>query len=83
MYVANAGNGSVHHIEGSRAPRLTAAGVVNAASLPAGWWRVAGDGVRPQACATMLERCGGPGTAAEHAGRVSVTVAELRRLCIH
>ena len=36
VYVANAGNGSVHHIEGSRAPRLTAAGVVNAASFAGG-----------------------------------------------
>jgi uncharacterized protein (TIGR03437 family) len=36
IYVANAGNGSIHRIEGSRAPRFTAAGVVNAASFSAG-----------------------------------------------
>jgi uncharacterized protein (TIGR03437 family) len=36
MYVANAANGTVHHIEGSRAPRFSASGVVNAASFVAG-----------------------------------------------
>ena len=36
IYVANAGNGSIHRIEGSRAPRLSAAGVVNTASFAAG-----------------------------------------------
>ncbi len=32
IYVANAGNGTIHHITGSRAPRFTAAAVVNPAS---------------------------------------------------
>jgi uncharacterized protein (TIGR03437 family) len=36
LYVANAGDGTIHHIEGSRAPRLSAAGVVNAASFAPG-----------------------------------------------
>ena len=36
MYVANAANGTIHHIEGSRAPRLSNAGVVNAASFAPG-----------------------------------------------
>ena len=36
LYVANAANGTIHRIEGSAAPRLTAAGVVNAASFAAG-----------------------------------------------
>ncbi len=36
MYIANAGNGSVHHIEGSLAPRFSASAVVNAASFAGG-----------------------------------------------
>jgi uncharacterized protein (TIGR03437 family) len=36
LYVTNAGDGTIHHIEGSRAPRLSAAGVVNAASFAPG-----------------------------------------------
>jgi uncharacterized protein (TIGR03437 family) len=36
MYVANAGNGSIHHILGSTAPRFTAAAVTNAASFAPG-----------------------------------------------
>ena len=36
VYVANATNGTIHRIEGSAAPRLTAAGVVNAASFAPG-----------------------------------------------
>ncbi|HEX6986925.1 MAG TPA: PQQ-dependent sugar dehydrogenase, partial [Planctomycetaceae bacterium] len=36
IYVANAANGTIHRIEGSAAPRLTAAGIVNAASFAAG-----------------------------------------------
>ena len=36
IYVANAATGAVHHIEGSRAPRFTAADVVNAASFAPG-----------------------------------------------
>ncbi|MEO8596424.1 MAG: PQQ-dependent sugar dehydrogenase [Candidatus Solibacter sp.] len=36
LYVVNAGNGSVHHIEGSLAPRFIAQGVVNAASFAGG-----------------------------------------------
>ena len=36
VYVANAANGSVHHIEGSLAPRFSAQGVVNAASFAGG-----------------------------------------------
>jgi uncharacterized protein (TIGR03437 family) len=36
LYVANANNGTIHHIEGSQAPRLAAAGVVNAASFVQG-----------------------------------------------
>ena len=36
VYVANAGNGSVHRIEGSLAPRFSASAVVNAASFAGG-----------------------------------------------
>ena len=36
VYIANAGNGTIHRIEGSRAPRFTSAGVVNAASFVPG-----------------------------------------------
>lgn len=36
VYVANAANGSVNHIEGSLAPRFSAAAVVNAASFAGG-----------------------------------------------
>jgi uncharacterized protein (TIGR03437 family) len=36
IYVANAANGTIHRIEGAVAPRLTAAGIVNAASFAAG-----------------------------------------------
>lgn len=36
VYVANAANGTIHRIEGSRAPRFSAAGVVNAASFVQG-----------------------------------------------
>lgn len=36
IYVANANNGTIHRIEGSRAPRLSAAAVVNAASFAPG-----------------------------------------------
>jgi uncharacterized protein (TIGR03437 family) len=36
IYVANAANETIHRIDGSAAPRLTAAGIVNAASFAAG-----------------------------------------------
>ena len=36
IYVSNYGNGTIHHVEGSRAPRLTASAVVNAASFAQG-----------------------------------------------
>ena len=36
VYIGNAGNGTIHRIEGSRAPRFTSAGVVNAASFVQG-----------------------------------------------
>jgi uncharacterized protein (TIGR03437 family) len=36
VYVANAGNGTIHRIEGSRAPRFSATAVLNAASLVPG-----------------------------------------------
>jgi uncharacterized protein (TIGR03437 family) len=36
LYVANAQNGTIHRIEGSRSPRFSAAGVVNAASYVQG-----------------------------------------------
>jgi uncharacterized protein (TIGR03437 family) len=36
IYVANAANGTIHHIVGSAAPRLSAAGVVNSASFVQG-----------------------------------------------
>lgn len=36
IYVANAANGTIHHVVGSAAPTFTAAGVVNAASLAPG-----------------------------------------------
>ena len=36
LYVANAKNGTIHRIDGSTAPRLIAAGVVNAASFAGG-----------------------------------------------
>ncbi len=36
LYVANANNGTIHHIEGSRVPRVAATGVVNAASFVQG-----------------------------------------------
>jgi uncharacterized protein (TIGR03437 family) len=36
IYVANSANGTIHRIEGSRAPRLTSAGIVNAASFVQG-----------------------------------------------
>ncbi len=36
LYVANAGNGTIHRIEGSQAPRYTGASVVNAAGFAPG-----------------------------------------------
>ena len=36
LYLTNANNGTIHHVEGSRAPRFTAAAVVNAASFAPG-----------------------------------------------
>ena len=33
VYIGHAGNGTIHRIEGSRAPRFTSAGVVNSASF--------------------------------------------------
>jgi len=36
LYIAHVGNGTIHRIEGSLAPRLSAAGIVNAASFVPG-----------------------------------------------
>ncbi len=36
LYVTNANNGTIHRVDGSRAPRVSAAGVVNAASFVPG-----------------------------------------------
>ena len=78
VYVANAGNGSVHHIEGSRAPRFSAASVVNAASFAGGM--VAGSlatvfaaGVRDDAGTSVADRVPLPNVLAG----VSVTVAGI------
>jgi uncharacterized protein (TIGR03437 family) len=78
VYVANAGNGSVHHIEGSRAPRFSGASVVNAASFASGM--VAGSlvtvfaaGVRDDAGTVVADRVPLPNGLAG----VSVTVAGI------
>lgn len=78
VYVANAGNGSVHRIEGSLAPRFSASAVVNAASFAGGM--VAGSlvtvfapGVRDEEGVTAADRVPLPNALAG----VSVTVAGI------
>ena len=78
IYVANAGNGTIHRIEGSRAPRFTAEGVVNAASFAAGM--VAGSlatvfaaGVRDDEGSLIAPQVPLPGEL----GGVSVSVAGI------
>ncbi len=78
VYVANAGNGAIHRIEGSRAPRFNAAAVVNAASFASGM--VAGSlatvfaaGVRDAPGSLVADRVPLPLAL----GGVSVTVAGI------
>ncbi len=78
LYIANAANGSVHHIEGSAAPRFSAASVVNAASYAPGM--VAGSlatvfaaGVRDDAGTSVAERLPLP----DQLAGVSVTVGGI------
>jgi uncharacterized protein (TIGR03437 family) len=76
IYLANAGNGTVHHLVGGSAPRFTAAAVVNAASfvngiVPGSFATVFAFGVRDDPGSAIADRFPLPLSI----GGVSVTVA--------
>src|SRR4051794_12401980 len=78
VYVANANNGTIHRIEGSRAPHFDATSVVNSASfasgmVPGSLATVFAAGVRDDAGSLVVDRIPLPATL----GGVSVTVAGM------
>ena len=78
VYVANATNGTIHRVEGSRAPRFSAPAVVNSASfaggmVPGSLATVFAAGVRDDAGSLVADRIPLPATL----GGVSVTVAGM------